>query len=660
MPDQSLQIVPPAGAPPAFPVRLVRPGQVRFAQDTEEARRSLAAMVALPAAAPWGIDLETTGLDPLVDRVRLVQLAHPAGPVLVIDAFAVPSSVELLTSRLAGTSLVAHHAQFEARFLLAAGFAPSALHCTALLYRAALSRPRPIGDCAGKGWRGGMVSLAQAAREILQVDLDKTEQLADWSSPVLTAAQVAYAADDAVATMRLAQALLPSLASSGAARSYKLLRLCLLPVARMELRGFAIDQDRHRRQISLWEAELQQISARWEAIAPGVSPGSTPQLSAWLAEKLPPYVTRAYGNAKPASLRRGGPWPRTANGQLSTASATLEVGEQYIPELAVLRELRAVAKQLQAFGPTLLEKVSPTTGAIHPRYRLAGAVTGRMACSEPNLQQIPSSKKAPHVRQHFIARPGHVLVLADFAQAELRVIAALSGDAALIAALSSGEDLHSVNAAFAFRVPLEQITKDDYRRTLAKSVAFGIAYGQGAPAIAERFGLPLAMAQQAVDGFLSRFPTMATWFANQASTATAGGMIRTIGGLARNWLPPFHDGYIAGEAQNFAIQGTAADLLHATVALLPLPYRDQLVALVHDELLLEVPVNDGPAAAKALEHAMRSAWLLLFPDRAELAAGLAEADIGPTWAEAKGSKLALLEPLFVLDGDKATKPVDQA
>ena len=77
MPDQSLQIVPPAGAPPAFPVRLVRPGQVRFAQDTEEARRSLAAMVALPAAAPWGIDLETTGLDPLVDRVRLVQLAHP-------------------------------------------------------------------------------------------------------------------------------------------------------------------------------------------------------------------------------------------------------------------------------------------------------------------------------------------------------------------------------------------------------------------------------------------------------------------------------------------------------------------------------------------------------------------------------------------------------
>src|SRR5206468_12299291 len=235
---------------------------------------------------------------------------------------------------------------------------------------------------------------------------------------------------------------------------------------------------------------------------------------------------------------------------------------------------------------------------VHTNFAQATAVTGRLASTEPNLQNIPvRTVEGRRIREAFIASPGHVLVSADYSQIELRIMAHLSGDASLEQAFSAGEDIHKATAAEIFGVPIGEVTSD--QRRYIKAVNFGLIYGMSAFGLAAQLSIARGAAQQFIDRYFMRYPGVAEHMQRTRQLAREHGYVETVFGR-RLWLP---DIKAAGgprragaerAAINAPMQGTAADL----VKLAMIAVRDwiraeglatKLVLQVHDELVLEVP-----------------------------------------------------------------------
>src|SRR5258708_29351848 len=305
-----------------------------------------------------------------------------------------------------------------------------------------------------------------------------------------------YSAEDADITLRLHRELWPRLEAIPAlVKLYLEIEQPLVPVLqRMERGGVLIDRAMLQQQSHELAARLAELGLEAQrAAGQDFNLESPKQLQQILFEKLQIPVLR-----------------KTPTGQPSTAEDVLEelAADHKLPQLIL--DYRGLAKLRSTYTEKLPEQINARTGRVHTSYHQAVAATGRLSSTDPNLQNIPiRSPEGRRIRQAFIAPPGHVLVAADYSQIELRIMAHLSEDAALLSAFAEDRDVHQATAAEVFGVPVESVDAD--QRRLAQTANFGLIYGMGAFGLAQQLGIERGAAQQFIDRYFARYPGVAQY-----------------------------------------------------------------------------------------------------------------------------------------------------
>ncbi len=425
-----------------------------------------------------------------------------------------------------------------------------------------------------------------------------------------------YAAEDADVALRLHHALHPALAAD--AKLDYIYREIELPVRevlfRMERNGILIDAAllaRHGRELGERVLGLEQQAHREAGGAFNL--GSPKQISEILFQRMGLPVLK-----------------KTATGQPSTDEEVLQELAADYPLPKLLLEHRAFAKLKSTYTDKLPLMVNAATGRVHTTFSQATAVTGRLASSDPNLQNIPvRTPEGRRIREAFIAPPGRVLVSADYSQIELRIMAHLSGDPALRTAFHEGRDIHRATAAEIFGVTPEAVTAE--QRRYIKAVNFGLIYGMSAFGLAQQLGIERGAAQQFIDKYFARYPGVAQYMQRTRENAREHGYVETVFGR-RLFLPDIKaaGGPRRAAAERAAInapmQGTAADLIKlAMIAVQGWLERERLATLlllqVHDELVLEVPEDELARVRAELPPLMTRVAALSVPLVVEVGAG---------------------------------------
>ena len=576
-------------------------------------------------------------LDPHRSRIRLIQIAgvhRPGGPnrVVLIDVDIIPVTDAALLP-LWRSKLWIHNAAFDVKHLIAAGIDLSHAEVVDAMLLAGMvhrSEPNPYLPAPSRP------SLAKYAKAAAGIDLPKSGQVSDWARPVLSRDQLNYAALDVAVLAFLVPRSWDRLPDKYSQACVMRASAAVLAVARLEIAGMAIDPVRLEKAAHAWDREIEDIAAKIAAAGGPERPNSPACVAQWLAQALPPEIIAN--------------WPRTLKGALSTESKVLHRSVEHHPAIGLLVARAKVAKMASSFGRPLLAKISPVTGRLHCNLKIGGAKSGRFSCANPNLQQIPArGEHGAFMRSIFIAPPGHVLIGADYSQLELRVLAAVSGDAAMNAAFSNGQDLHAITACAMLHIEPDDFDKDNpahkTARASAKAVNFGIIFGCGASGLAafarDAYGVSMTQteAANAITRFLNTYEDVASWMERAADEAKLRNCIRTAGG--RIYPASYEPGgkILRQLALNLPIQGAAAEVaLEAIIriekALRAIPWA-RLVAQVHDEFLLEV-VDDPMCIAEAsaaLITCMREGFAALFPQAPQT--GLVDVGVGRNWGELK-------------------------
>ena len=534
-----------------------------------------------------GVDTETTGLDPFRSRVRLLQIATP-DRAYVFDLFEVAAfshpTLRGLFSSLQPVK-VFHNAKFDAKMLL---------HHFKLESRGifdTLLSSQLIGAGRSEGGHG----LAAVTERYLGETIDKSMQLSDWSGS-LSRLQYEYAAKDAALMLPLSNALTEKLAALGLEEAAKLEFDCVLPIAAMELAGMAIDRDCWRRLVADVERAHEALSAELKReLAAGI-----PQLS--LFDEPPNINLDSPSQVTQALSRMGIKVEGTRSWQLQPLAKDH-------PAIRKLLEYRSVQKSLSSYGLSLLEHIHPVTGRIHADFHQIGATGGRMACSHPNLQQVPNT---PEYRSCFRAPEGRRIVIADYSQIELRILADWSQDTHLVKALLSGEDLHRVTASQMLSIPLEQVTKD--QRAAAKQLNYGIMYGLGAQGLAARIDCSAEEAEGLIRKYFAAYSGVASFLREAANRAIGERESRTRSGRLISFTFDANDrSQVAANqrlGKNAPIQGSSADITKRALALLYdalKPLDAEIINCVHDEIVVEVRQAQSEDCAAILEREMVAA-----------------------------------------------------
>ncbi|KPF50803.1 DNA polymerase I [beta proteobacterium AAP121] len=327
---------------------------------------------------------------------------------------------------------------------------------------------------------------------------------------------------------------------------------------------------------------------------------------------------------------------KTATGAPSTDEEVLQELAADYPLPAKILEHRSLAKLKGTYTDKLPLMVNPQTGRVHTNYAQAVAVTGRLSSNDPNLQNIPiRTPEGRRVREAFIAPPGHVLMSADYSQIELRIMAHISEDPALLRAFAEGLDVHRATAAEVFGVPVAEVSSE--QRRYAKVINFGLIYGMGAFGLASNLGIEQKAAKDYIDRYFARFAGVKRYMDETRISAKTKGYVETVFGR-RLWLPEINSGNgprKAGaerQAINAPMQGTAADLIKLAMiavqqALDAEGRATRMVMQVHDELVLEVPEAELDWAKEAIPRLMAGVAALRVPL-------LAEVGVGPNWDQA--------------------------
>jgi DNA polymerase-1 len=330
------------------------------------------------------------------------------------------------------------------------------------------------------------------------------------------------------------------------------------------------------------------------------------------------------------------PGKKTSKGQLSTDASVLEKLRDMHPIVDALLQYREISKLKSTYLDALPPLVKPETGRVHTTYNQVGAATGRLSSTNPNLQNIPvRGETGRQIRKAFVAEPGNVLLVADYSQIELRVLAHLSGDEGLGEAFAADTDIHAATAAKAFRLPLDQVDAELRRR--AKMVNYGLAYGMNAFGLAQRLGIPPDEAQEFIDAYFEGFPGIREFLDRQVAHAAAEGFTATILGR-RRYLPELQSpnprirDMGRRMALNAPIQGSAADIMKLAMirvdsALETLPAT--MVLTVHDELVFEVPAVSVAEVSESVVKEMESAYELSVPLRVDVGSAENWSDAAP-------------------------------
>ena len=433
-----------------------------------------------------------------------------------------------------------------------------------------------------------------------------------------------YAAEDADVTWQLAEKLRPLLPQHGAERVFYEIECPLLPVlTRMEHRGVAIDVQALREFGLELEKRANEMHRRIQEMAGGPFNLNSPkQLGEILFEKL--KLTE-----KPK---------KTATGQYQTNEQVLQSLLGLHPIIADILEYREVTKLKNTYVDTLPGTVSKVTGRVHTTFHQLMAATGRMASSNPNLQNIPiRSDSGKEIRKAFVpGQEGWVLLSADYSQVELRVMAALSEDAAMIEAFQNGHDIHQATAARVYGVTLDGVLPE-MRRT-AKMVNFGIIYGISAFGLSQRLGIPRSEAATIIENYFKQFPGIHQYMEQIVKDAKRFGYVETITGR-RRVIRDIASGNasVRGGAERMAmntpIQGTAADMIKLAMinvdkAIEQAGLKTRMLLQVHDELLFEVPEAEVEQAKSIILAEMSNALPL-----GDVPVGV-EAGTGNNWLQA--------------------------
>ncbi|MBI5708744.1 MAG: DNA polymerase I [Candidatus Eisenbacteria bacterium] len=584
-----------------------------WVRELHEVRaRALHGLALLPLAA--GDDPRRAKLVGLALAARdgttcYVPLAHESGPNLPLER-----AREWLAPALADPAVpkTGHDLKRDLHLLAAAGMPLDGL-CFDVHLGSFLCDP------------GRDHSLEALARDFLAAALPSLDPPAQRGRPrpeltALPAAAAHAGATAAVVTLhRLAGALRAQLESREQWALYQRLEHPLIPVlAEMERAGVALDRGVLAEMSAKMGEDLARLEQALTVLAEErINLNSGPQLARVLFEKL--------------KLRPG----RRTRAGFSTDQAVLEELAPEHPFPRLLLEYRVLSKLKSTYLDALPPLTDPRDGRVHTTFNQAGAATGRLSSSNPNLQNIPMrTPQGRAIRRAFVAAPGNLLVGADYSQIELRVMAHLSGDPALIEAFASGEDVHERTARRIFNVPAGDL--DPALRARAKVVNFGIMYGMGARSLAQQMGIGLAEAEAFIAGYFRVYARVREFLDATLAEARRCGFVQTLLGR-RRYLPDLastHGGarsLAERAAINAPIQGSAADLMKLAMirvdrALKRAMPSARLLLQVHDELVLECPA----AAAGAVADTVRSEMEGCFPLRVPLVVSTGR---GATWLD---------------------------
>ena len=431
-----------------------------------------------------------------------------------------------------------------------------------------------------------------------------------------------YSAEDADITLQLHGALYPRIAADAElTHVYERIELPTREVLfRMERNGVLLDPVLLAAQSRVLGERMLTLEQQAFQLAGGpFNLGSPRQLGEVLFDRMKLPVVR-----------------KTATGQPSTDEEVLQELAADYPLPKLLLEHRMLSKLKSTYTDKLPQMINAATGRVHTNFAQATAVTGRLASTDPNLQNIPvRTVEGRRIREAFIASPGHVLVSADYSQIELRIMAHLSGDASLEKAFAEGEDIHKATAAEIFGVPIGEVTSD--QRRYIKAVNFGLIYGMSAFGLAAQLGIERGAAQQFIDKYFARYPGVAQYMLRTRELAHKQGYVKTVFGR-RLWLPDINAGggprRQAAEraAINAPMQGTAADLIK--LAMIEVQawldrerLNSRLILQVHDELVLEVPNAEVAQLKGELPRLMTGVATLDVPL-------VVDVGTGPNWEQA--------------------------
>lgn len=426
-----------------------------------------------------------------------------------------------------------------------------------------------------------------------------------------------YAAEDADVTWQLHETLIPLLKERGQEKVFYEIESPLLPVlVDMECAGIRIDSAALAEFSQQLEKQMVTLEARVHQIAGDPFNLNSPkQLGEVLFEKL-----KLVDKPK-----------KTRTGQYSTDEQTLISLANDHEIVRSLLEYRTVSKLKSTYADALPQTISPKTGRVHTTFQQVATATGRLASNNPNLQNIPiRTELGQEIRRAFVPRDEqHTLLSADYSQIELRIIAAISKDQAMLEAFASGEDFHTATAARVFGVELKDV--DSEQRRKAKMVNFGIAYGISAFGLSQRLGIPRAEAAQIIEHYFTSFPGIRRYIDDTIEFARKTGYVETVTGR-RRFIRDINsaNGTVRGQAERFAIntpiQGTAADMIKLAMSAIhhelgQRKLKTKLLLQVHDELVFDVPKSEVAAVRDLVEDKMQHALDLGVPIVVEIGTG---------------------------------------
>ncbi|MEA3375206.1 MAG: DNA polymerase I [Chloroflexota bacterium] len=600
----------------------------------EAALRRLVAR--LEGAAALTIDTETTAVDPMKARLVGISLTDAAerGTYIPIEAppgdprLPLQTVLEALHPLLTGPDVPkqGHNIKYDLIVLEQAGstIEPPAfdtmiaewlldpgsmnLGLKDLAWTRLHERMTPITDLIGTG--SGQLSMDRV--------------------PVRQAAP--YACADVDMTHRLRPIQEPELKEKQLWSLFTDIEIPLVPVlAAMERTGIRFDVEQLEQMSQELAARLADIEDQiYERVGYPFNVNSTQQLSDALFKTL---------DLPSQGVRR------TKSGHYSTAASVLERLQDDHPVIGLILEHRTLSKLKSTYVDALPRMVNPDTGRLHTSYNQTGTVTGRISSSDPNLQNIPiRTEIGRHVRRAFVADEGWKLIAADYSQVELRVMAHVSGDEGLLAAFARGEDIHASTAAAILGVPLEDVTPD--QRRLAKSVNFGLSYGQTAYGLAQATGLTQPEAEDFIETYFQRFPGVREYIERTKTLAARQGYVETLMGRRRYFpelQPNSKASHYARQASermaiNAPIQGTAADIIKIAMIRLHRAFQERglrarMILQVHDELIVEAPDDEVLGTAKLMRQVMENAFQLDAPLKVDLKTGQNWEEMAPLTIE---------------------------
>jgi DNA polymerase-1 len=477
------------------------------------------------------------------------------------------------------------------------------------------------------------LGLKAMAFDLLGINMQSIDTLIGKGSNQLTMANVSikdaapYAAADADMTLRLVPILKETLKKRETEKIFDELEMPLIPVLTdMEMAGIRVDRDFLKEMSKSLEIRLSEIEKDiYAGVGYEFNINSTQQLSRAIFETL--------------KLEPPGRKKKTTSGLYSTSADVLEEMRGSHPIIDLILEHRELSKLKNTYVDALPLTINRRTGRVHTSFNQTGAVTGRLASSSPNLQNIPTrTELGRKVRTAFIADPDHVLLSVDYSQIELRIVAHMAQDEGMLAAFRAGQDIHATTAAAIYGCDISQVTKEMRRH--AKAINFGLIYGMSPYGLSQSANLSRKEAEEFVDAYFKKFPRIKEYLDSIKIQAAEKGYVETMMGRKR-YFPNLgqQKNYSLRtreerEAINAPIQGTAADIMKLAMIqvhdkLKKSVLQAQILLQVHDELLLECSQKDLDETRELVQDTMENVVTLSIPLLTEARSGLNWGDLTP-------------------------------